>query len=498
MQIKRSSGVLLHPTSLPGKYGVGELGDKARDFIDQLADSGQSWWQMLPLNPTDSGGSPYSSPSAFAMNPALISLDELVEHDLLKAEEAAEIEDLADGFADDEFEVESILPARLELLQVAAQRFNPEHVWFSEFEAYQRQEAAWLRDYALFMALKNEQGGRGWVEWPGELKAREKKALDAAQDRLKSEILAQEVLQFLVARQWANLRTYAADRGVKFIGDIPIFVAFDSADVWANRQAFDVEADGSATHVAGVPPDYFSKTGQKWGNPLYDWEALKKTDYAWWIARIQRSMDAFDLVRIDHFRGFESFWAVPFHAPTAETGEWRQCPGDDFFAVVKRVLGEVPFIAEDLGVITDRVEALRDKNQLPGMKVLQFAFDGNPNHSFLPHTYPTHCVAYTGTHDNDTSRGWYESESEEVRHRVRSYFSHPDDGIVYAMIDRLMASKAELVVFPLQDVLNLPTEARMNTPGTNHSNWRWRVRDAQLSDSKPWQKLTEMTKNYER
>lgn len=498
MQLSRSSGVLLHPTSLPGAYGVGELGKAARDFVDLLAQAGQTWWQMLPLNPTDDGGSPYSSPSAFAMNPVLISLDELVAADLLDLDEVTTISDLADGFPDDEFEVRAIIPAQLDLLRTAASRFTSQHPWASAFATYCESQESWLEDYSLFAALKEDNGGKGWMDWPVELKRRDKDALEAAQIRLKESIEHQKILQFLVAKQWADLRAYAAPKGVRFIGDIPIFVAFDSADVWANREAFDVDTEGRASHVAGVPPDYFSVTGQKWGNPLYAWDTLQANGFSWWMERIKRTMEAFDLVRIDHFRGFESFWAVPAEAPTAEVGEWRTAPGHAFFAAVKEALGDVPFIAEDLGIITDAVVDLRDAHHLPGMKILQFAFSGDPDHPFLPHTYPTNCVAYTGTHDNDTSRGWYEHESEEVRHRVRSYLSHADEKIVSAMMESVTASKAALVVFPLQDILDLPTDARMNTPGTSEGNWRWRVKDAQMRTANAWQELARITKTYER
>ena len=497
MQIERSSGILLHPTSLPGPYGVGELGAEAYTFVDKLAQSGQSWWQILPLNPTDGSGSPYASSSAFAMNTALIPADEMHELGLLTAEELAELEDFAAGFSDDTYEVSQVLPYRIALFERAAGRFGQEHALFKDYEAF-KAEQSWLDDFALFSALKDEHGGGSWTQWPEPIRRRESKALSEAKDRLQTAVYAKSVLQFLSARAWQNLRAYAAQKGVKLIGDIPIFVAFDSADVWANRKYFLVDSNGQAKDVAGVPPDYFSATGQKWGNPLYDWDALAKDGYSWWMARIAQALAAFDVVRIDHFRGFESFWATPAEAPTAETGEWRKGPGSAFFDAVESHFGDVPFIAEDLGIITEEVEALRDNHHLPGMKILQFAFDHNPDHPFLPHTYPEHCVAYTGTHDNDTTMGWYWGEGEDTRHQVRSYLSHPDDGIMKAMMESLSASKASLVVFPLQDIFELGTDARMNTPGTSDDNWGWRVTTDVLEQKDAWDALKELTEKHGR
>jgi len=494
MELGRTSGVLLHPTSLPGAFGVGDLGAQAREFVDCLVAAKQRWWQILPLNPTDGSGSPYASYSAFAGNPMLIDLAPLLEKGWIKESDLLALKDFAESESDDRASIADLTPLKLQVLKLAHSNHNAH----AQVAAYRKQHSAWIEDVALFSALKAHFADRSWKDWDAALVKREPKALAAAK---KEHAAAMEFVvfsQWLFDTQWFDLRDYANERGVRIIGDLPIFVAMDSADVWADRSWFQVGPLGEADEVAGVPPDYFSATGQKWGNPLYDWAALEKDGFGWWIRRVQRAMAQCDLVRIDHFRGFESFWAVPESAPNAIQGEWRKGPADSFFTAIKKALGEVPFIAEDLGIITPEVSALRDRQKLPGMKILQFAFDGSPDHPFLPHTYPIRCVAYTGTHDNDTSLGWYESLSEEEKHHVRTYLSHGDQGIVWAMIESVSASKAELVVFPLQDILNLDADSRMNIPGTSTGNWGWRVTAEQLKNAKAFEHLAQITERVGR
>lgn len=488
MQLPRSSGVLLHPTSLPGGHGVGDLGASSRKFVDLLALGGQQWWQVLPLNPADYLGSPYSATSAMAMSPLLCDLEDLRRRGWLRKRELPED---APGRA--VFDVAG--PAKDAAFRLAFERASNAPRGFEEFCA---RHAAWLDDWTLFAALRVAHGG-DWRNWPAPIVRREDAALAAARVTLEPEIRFARFAQWVMHSQWASLREYAAERGVRIIGDVPIFVAMDSADVWANREIFKVDANGRASVVAGVPPDYFSPTGQKWGNPVYRWDVLAAQDYAFWRERIRSVREQCDLVRIDHFRGFEAYWEVPAAAPTAETGQWRPGPGIDFFKWVARTFDEVPFIAEDLGLITAAVHELRNRAGLPGMKVMQFAFDGDPNHQFLPHTYPEHCVAYTGTHDNDTTMGWYRASDDLTRHYVRTYLSHADEGIVWAMIEALLASKARLTVLPFQDLHELGSEARMNLPGTSApTNWSWRMTPEQLEDTAPWERLRSLVDQHGR
>jgi 4-alpha-glucanotransferase len=492
MKIPRSSGVLMHPTSLPGPYGVGDLGGAARYFLDRLRDAHQRWWQIMPLNPAGYGGSPYSATSAFAGNPILIDLDDLATHGWLENSELLELRKLCASLPEDKYVMEVVQPARLGLLTKAWQRWHAKGgAKEASYLAFCKKHIHWLDDYALFATLKEVFNDKAWTEWSdAALVARQPAALTKAHKQHADAVERHRFWQWLFFRQWHALRDEARKRGVSLIGDIPIFVAMDSADTWANREIFRVNQDGSAEVVAGVPPDYFSETGQKWGNPLYRWDVLAKTDYRWWVQRIRMAMETVDLIRIDHFRGFESYWEVPAKNKTAMQGRWLKGPGQHFFDAIRRQLGGVPFIAEDLGMITEAVYTLRDHNELPGMKIVQFAFDdGDPNHIFLPHTYPERCVAYTGTHDNDTTQGWYDGASEEIRHRVRTYFQHGDYDMVWRIIQGLLESRACLTLFPAQDLYPLGTSARMNVPGTDSGNWHWRMTGALLQMQGVWTRL---------
>ena len=498
-QLSRTSGVLLHPTSLPGGQGIGDIGATARAFVDRLASANQSWWQVLPLNPPDYLGSPYSATSAMAISPLLCDLEDLVARGWLDSSQLAPDQPGRIDF-------DAVAAAKNAALRTAWERARARSPMFPEdgaesldFEAFcAREDDEWLDDWALFSALRTTHGG-GWQHWPDAIVRRDDEALAQAREELADEVGIAKFVQWVLFEQWRHLRSYAKARGVDIIGDIPIFVAMDSADVWARRGIFEVDDDGSASVVAGVPPDYFSPTGQKWGNPLYRWDALRETDYDFWRARIRVVRELCGIVRIDHFRGFESYWAVPAAAPTAEIGHWRRGPGVDFFRWVEHEFGTLPFIAEDLGMITDAVHHLRRRTGLPGMKVMHFAFDGTPDHPFLPHTYPENCVAYTGTHDNDTTLGWYRSAGERIRHNCRTYLRHADTGIVWAMIDALLASNANLAIVPFQDLHELGTEARINLPGTSSpDNWSWRMSPGLLDDARPWKRLAELTRLYGR
>lgn len=473
---RRSSGILLHPTSLPGPEGIGTIGQEAHRFVDWLAAAEQSCWQILPLVDADEGGSPYNALSAMAGNPLLIDLAELVAEGLLSRQEAEFTDDSPDGV-----DFESVMTSKSTLLERAFTRFgdDAEHWWRGELAAYRRTHAPWIEDYALFRSLRQRHGAP-WTRWPAPLRRHEASAIEEARATHEREIALAIFQQFLFDRQWNALRAHAAERGIAIIGDIPIFVAHDSADVWANQHLFDLDEEGNPVVVAGVPPDYFSQTGQRWGNPLFRWDLMAERQYAWWVARFRRTFEWVDVVRIDHFRGFESYWEIPAEEETAVNGEWRPGPGAGFFRAVQEQLGELPLIAEDLGLITPQVHALRDELGYPGMRVVQFAFDGDPNNPHLPYNYPARTVAYTGTHDNDTIVGWWQSAPAEERSAARDYFTEPNRPVHEAFLDLVFRSKARLTLAPLQDVLGLGSEARMNTPGTSDRNWRWRLRPGEV------------------
>lgn len=465
----RRCGVLLHPTSLPGAGGIGTLGDDARLFIDLLAGMGMSWWQVLPLNPTASGNSPYSAFSAFAGNPLLIDLDALA----LEGDVSLSGLEMATDAGRVDFG--TLLPAKMEVLHGAAATF------FAAGRTARMEEfwhfcntTPWLHDYALFMALKHRYKGKSWHQWPAAAALMDAETFEKASVELGPEIGAQKYMQWQFFRQWHHLRAYAAAQGVAIVGDIPIFVAYDSADVWRNRELFLLDDHGKPTAVAGVPPDYFSTTGQLWGNPLYDWDRLEKQGYGWWIERFRCMFTHFDCIRVDHFRGFEAAWHVPYGHKTAVKGAWVEGPGRRLFDALFSALGPLPIIAEDLGVITPQVEALRDYFGFPGMKILQFAFGSGPANAYLPHNHIRNCVVYTGTHDNDTSAGWYQGLHEKERREVQDYLGAAGGDPVGELVRAALVSVADTAIIPFQDILGLPSASRMNVPGTPGGNWEWR------------------------
>jgi 4-alpha-glucanotransferase len=484
MNFSRAGGILLHPTSLPGRYGIGDLGPQAYRFVDWLASTGCKLWQILPLGPTGYGDSPYQCFSAFAGNPYLISFDVLIEDGLLRQDDFADIPQ----FSASRVDFGLLIPWKLGILQKAFARLSsaPQSLQ-KEFRRFSKENAAWLDDYALFMSIKEANGGGAWSGWDAALRKRNTAAMDQARAGQAENIQRHSFYQFLFFRQWSKLRAYAHEHGLTIIGDIPIFIAYDSADAWANPKLFFLDEQSLPTVVAGVPPDYFSATGQLWGNPLYKWSAHKKTGYEWWIERFRSVLSLVDIVRLDHFRGFAGYYEIPYGAPTAETGQWVTGPGKNFFEAIypalSRKKGEtLPIIAEDLGVITDDVVELRDSFNLPGMKILQFGFSGAEN-PFLPHNYSTNCVAYTGTHDNDTVLGWYETAPEHEREFARRYLGTNGDNIAWDLIRSVWSSVAVYAVAPMQDALSLGTEARMNFPSKLGGNWEWRMSESDMSES---------------
>ncbi len=476
--LRRESGILLHPTSLPGPHGIGDLGTEARRFVDFLEAAGQRLWQMLPLGPTGLGNSPYAAPSAMAGNPLLISLDVLAKEGFLAEGELEAGSRLPTDYVD----YEGVAGFKMPLLRQAYRRFRDTASpgQRSEFDRYCRDNRSWLEDYALFTAVKEAHGGGPWLQWERGIATRQPEALERWRQQLSEEIQFRSFTQFEFARQWRVLKHYANERGVRIVGDIPIFGALDSADVWSRREIFHLDEGGNPTVVSGVPPDYFARTGQRWGNPIYRWDVLAEEGYDWWIRRFQAVLTQVDLVRIDHFRGFQAYWEIPAQYRTAERGRWVEGPGEALFRAVEQALGPLPVIAEDLGIITPEVEALRDKLGFPGMKVLQFAFDDGPRNPHLPHNYVRRCVVYTGTHDNDTTVGWFNTRSGEERASVLRYLGGEGREISWELLRLALASVAEVAVAPLQDVLGLGSEARMNLPGQATGNWTWRFTVGQL------------------
>jgi 4-alpha-glucanotransferase len=486
----RCSGVLLHPTSLPGRFGIGDLGPEAVAFVDFLAAARQSLWQVLPLGPTGFGDSPYQCLSSCAGNPMLVSPEKLVSDGLLPAEAL----DKAPAFPGGPVDYGAVIDWKGRLLERSLEHFQKtaSPAWRHRFEVFCDDCAPWLDDYSLFKALKDSHGGRVWTSWEPELAGRKKEALAAWGKKLEKQVLAQKYYQFLFWTQWRELKAYANGRGLKVIGDVPIFVAHDSADVWANPGLFLLDSKGEPTVVAGVPPDYFSATGQRWGNPLYRWDEMAKQKYRWWVQRFAAALGMYDLLRIDHFRGFEACWEVPASEKTAANGRWAKVPGAELFEALRSRLGELPVIAEDLGVITPEVTALRERFGFPGMKILQYAFGWDPNSDFLPQNFTRNCVVYTGTHDNDTTRGWYAAAKDYEQDYARKMLDRDGKNITWNLIHAAMTSVASMAIFPMQDLLDLGSEARMNTPGVASGNWRWRMREGTLAPALA-RKLGELT-----
>ena len=491
MKFPRASGVLLHPTSLPGEFGIGDFGHQAFKFVDVLAEAGQRYWQVLPLGPTGYGDSPYQCLSAFAGNTLLISPEKLLEDDLITNIDTKGIPDLDLNKID----FRKVYGWKSALLDTAFKDFQTSaHTETrGKFESFCRENTQWLDDYALYRAVKISQCQKPWYEWPGKLKFRDKRTIDIAKEQLTPEIQREKFYQFLFFHQWLALKEYANSSGLKIIGDIPIFVALDSADVWRHQDKFKLNPDGTAKVVAGVPPDYFSKTGQLWGNPIYDWDAMRDDGFDWWIERFRSTFKMVDIARVDHFRGFAAAWEVPGEDKTAENGNWVDVPGREMFEAVTRELGELPLIAEDLGVITPDVEELRDEFGFPGMRILQFAFSGDAKNHDLPHNYVSNCVAYTGTHDNDTTVGWWRSkvgssstrgqaEINREREYCLGYLNSDGDEINWDFIRAVWASVADIAITPLQDLIGSGTESRMNLPATTTGNWTWRFRDGAITD----------------
>jgi 4-alpha-glucanotransferase len=502
-RLPRSSGVLAHVTSLPGPHGIGDLGPAAYAWIDLLADAGQTWWQILPLGPTGYGNSPYQCFSAFAGNPNLISLELLAEDGLLDADTNPKRQRGAGkrdaSSASDCVDYDQVGPFKAAATETAWQNFqsSKNKSLTDEFHAFCRHEAEWLDPFVLFLAIKAAQGGRPWWEWPRELREYDPRAIAHAAHELAQPVALHKFRQFLFFRQWQQLRAHARRRGIRIIGDIPIFIASDSADAWSRPELFQLDEERRPNAVAGVPPDYFSETGQLWGNPLYDWPHHADSGYAWWIARLKANLELVDLVRLDHFRGFEAYWSVPYGDKTAENGEWVPGPGAALFHALKSGLGHLPLIAEDLGVITPPVDALRHQFDLPGMRVLQFAFGGAQEDRFFPHNYDNNTVVYTGTHDNETSRGWYGGLTAKEKSFFQSYAPHTEQDAAFTLIRLAWGSVADLAIAPLQDLLDLGNTARMNLPGTLGNNWGWRV-DPKLLTPQALAPLAELTKTYQR
>ena len=492
---KRCSGILLHPTSLPGPHGSGDLGPAAFGFVDWLAGAGQTLWQILPLGGIGPGNSPYMSSSAFAGNVLLIDLLALQQHGWLCADDVVP----APQFAPQRIHFDTVVPWRMERLQRAAQNFAQQAnvQQHAEFDAFCRCQAHWLDDYALFMALADAHAGVLWCDWPAPLARRNAQALRHASTQHHTDVQFWQFCQWCFFTQWSRLRHHANARGIRIVGDLPIFVAYQSADVWANQQLFELDANGQAQVVAGVPPDYFSATGQRWGNPLYRWQNHLQQDYAWWTERVRHTFTLVDVVRIDHFRGFAAYWEIPASEPTAVIGRWMPGPGAALFQAIRTALGELPIIAEDLGVITPEIDALRRQFKLPGMRVLQFAFGGANSNAYLPHNYAADTVVYGGTHDNNTTVGWWQDASAAERSHVRAYLATDGEEIHWDLIRAACASVADTAIHPLQDVLGLGGEHRMNLPGKAAGYWEWRFEWQQVQPQHA-QRLVQLGQLYRR
>jgi 4-alpha-glucanotransferase len=477
MALERASGILLHPTSLPARGGIGDLGPAAYEFIDFLDRARQRVWQVLPLQPPGFGNSPYSATSAFAGNPLLISLERLAAHEWIGRDELGSLPDPQGNI-----DFQQVTAAKLPLLRQAAAGFLARGRHRAEFEKFCARAAAWLEDYVLFEVLRRRHAQASWNTWPSELAQRDPATLEKLRRELAGELDVERALQFAFFEQWGALHAACARKGIRILGDVAIFVAYDSAAVWAHPEIFHLDEQGTPYIVAGVPPDAFSATGQRWGNPLYRWDILRQRGYDWWVERMRWTLETCDIVRLDHFRGFAQNWEIPASEPTAVKGNWVDGPGDDLFAALRRELGELPFLAEDLGLITPDVHALRRRLKIPGMKVLQFGFGDPGARMYLPHRYEKNDVVYTGTHDNDTTLGWWKSLPQHERRAAEVYLGrHRGPEMVWSMIRAAETSVADLCLIPMQDLLGLGSEARMNTPSRNDGNWGWRMNAGSLT-----------------
>jgi 4-alpha-glucanotransferase len=496
MRFARASGVLLHPSSLPGPHGCGDCGAAAYHFVDWLVSAGQRLWQILPLAGIGGGNSPYTSSSAFAGNLLFVDLAELHQQGWLQASEIEPV----DGLLDERVDYAVVQPYRMQRLALAAQRFfalPPDDERRRQFALFCSRHSGWLMDYSLFMALSEALDAPDWCAWPAPLARREREALAQAMQQHASRMAFYQFAQWCFFRHWLKLKAYANQRGVQIVGDVPIFIAHHSAEVWAQQGLFELDADGRPTAVAGVPPDFFSATGQRWGNPLYCWRRHARDGYAWWVERMRRTFELVDVVRIDHFRGFAGYWEIPADEPTAVNGQWRSGPGAELFKAINAALGPMPIIAEDLGVITADVEALRKRFHFPGMRILQFAFGGDATNRFLPHHHECDSVVYPGTHDNDTSVGWWAGANAGERHYAGAYLDSDGSDIAWALIRAACASVADTAIYAMQDVLELPGNSRMNYPGRSEGWWEWRL---QWSQVQPWhaQRLSLLCQLFDR
>ena len=491
----RASGILMGISSVPSKYGIGCFSKEVYDFVDQLEKAGQQYWQILPLGPTGYGDSPYQSVSTFAGNPYFIDLETLIDKKLLTKEEC---ESCDWGGSESYVDYEKVYLSRFKLLRKAYERANLKND--PDYVAFLKQEEDWLLDYCLFMAIKNAQNGKCWIDWPEELKDRHSKAVKEAEKELAEEVEFYSFQQYCFTTQWSKLKKYANKKGIQIIGDVPIYVALDSSDAWANPEMLQFDEDYNPKAVAGCPPDAFSASGQLWGNPLYDWKKLKKDNYGWWVQRMRHSLKLYDVVRIDHFRGFDEYYAIPYGDKTAENGEWEKGPGMDLFRALHKDIKELRVIAEDLGFLTESVLDMLKESGFPGMKVLQFAFDGSEDSSYLPYKYDSNCVVYTGTHDNETTKGWLENLQGHDLNFVREYincYEQPVNDCVWALIRTALSSVAKLAIIPIQDYLCLGNEARMNAPSTLGDNWKWRLTKNQISETTLYH-IREVTRIYGR
>ncbi|KGN03134.1 4-alpha-glucanotransferase [Clostridium novyi A str. 4570] len=490
---ERSSGILMHITSLPSPYGIGTLGKEAYRFVDFLVEAGQKYWQVLPLGPTGYGDSPYQSFSAFAGNPYLIDLDLLCKEGLL---EVNDYKNINFGSNCEEVDFEKIAENKMPILKIAFKNLKDKYK--DELQQFREENNEWIEDYALYMALKVKNNLKSWQLWDKDIKLRKKDALNKARKELKDDIDYNIFLQFMFYKQWNNLKEYANKNGIKIIGDIPIYVAEDSADTWSNSELFLLDEYKRPIVVSGCPPDGFSETGQRWGNPIYNWRYLEETNYSWWVKRIKANSKLYDVTRIDHFRGFESYWQVPYGEETAINGEWVKGPAMKLFNVIKKELGDVDIIAEDLGYLTDEVRKFREDSGYPGMKVLEFAFDAREESDYLPHNYDKDCVVYTGTHDNDTVNGWFENANKsDVDFAIKYLKLTKEEGYNWGFIRGALSSVAYLAIAQLQDYLGLGTEARMNIPSTLGGNWKWRAKRQDINEDLS-KKICEITKLYGR